>query len=332
MTAREGMPLLQVEGLSKRFALRRGLFSGESGGVSAVDRVSFSMAPAEIFGLVGESGSGKSTLARAILQLVRPDQGRVLFHGEDLCTADRRALRAARGKIQVIFQDPSSALSPSRTVLQTLMEPLDLFAVGARGERRQLCAEALATVGLDQDLLRRLPGQLSSGQKQRVGIARAILTRPELVVADEAVSALDVSLQAQVLELVRKLRAANGIAFLFISHDLAVINQVADNVGVMFRGQLVETGPVRSVFADPAHPYTRELLAAVPDPDPSARMTPAAVSPGLMRTEHRDPCPFANRCPRVMERCRLSEPVPAPLASDPGHRVKCHLHDPASQA
>lgn len=320
-------PLLRVEGLSKRFSSHRGLFSDHGQELTAVDDVSFSINPGEIFGLVGESGSGKSTLGRAILQLVRPDSGEVLFHGRDLCRADKRHLRAVREKIQVIFQDPSAALSPRRTVLQTLMEPLDQFGIGEQETRLQKCARALATVGLDESVLHRLPRELSSGQRQRIGIARAVLTGPELVVADEAVSALDVSVQAQVLELMRNLRTEKGIAFLFISHDLAVIHQVADSVGVMFQGQIVESGPVHSLFSNPAHPYTRELLAAIPDPDPSVAMSTAGISPGLSRNAYRESCLFADRCSQVMPRCRQEAPASIPLASDPGHQVKCHLHD-----
>jgi oligopeptide/dipeptide ABC transporter ATP-binding protein len=327
MSVATSTPLLKVEALDKRFALRHGLFSGDSRPVTALEGVSLSIRRGEIFGLVGESGSGKSTLARAILQLVRPDAGTIELNGRDLGRADRRMMLGARKRIQVIFQDPASALSPRRTILQTLMEPLDHFSIGARESRRQRCIDALGTVGLGEDLLARLPRQLSSGQRQRVGIARAILTEPELVVADEAVSALDVSLQAQVLELVRRLRDEQGIAFLFISHDLAVIHQVADRVAVMYRGQIVESGPVRSLFAEPAHPYTRELLAAIPDPDPSVAMTPAGVRPGLARAGGHDPCPFADRCPEVMARCREMEPGWRPLTASPGHHVKCHLHE-----
>lgn len=319
-------PLLRVEGLSKRFAERPGLFSARGPRLTAVEDLSLEIPPGGIYGLVGESGSGKSTLARCILQLVRPDAGKVMFDGRDLCQATGAELRAARQKLQVIFQDPLSALSPRRTVLQSLLEPLEQFSKDQRRHWISRCHEVLDWVGLDREILPRLPQQLSSGQRQRVGFARALLTRPELIVADEAVSALDVSVQAQVLELVRRLRDEHGIAFLFISHDLAVIAQVADRVGVMLRGCIVESGEREAVFSRPAHPYTLQLLSAVPDPDPAVPFQPIRGF-DLAGGRPAQGCVFATRCPEVMDRCRTARPPSIELEASTAHRVECLLHE-----
>ena len=319
-------PLLQVEGLSKQFSLKQGLFSSDGPSLTAIDRVSFNIEAGQIYGLVGESGSGKSTLGRAILQLIKPDSGKVYFHGKDLCVAGVAELSATRKKLQVIFQDSSAALSPRRTILQSLLEPLDQFNIGSKGQRRQICEQALATVGLDNEVLGRLPHQLSSGQRQRIGIARAVLTEPDLIIADEAVSALDVSVQARILELIRTLQSERGIAFLFISHDLAVISQVADVVGVMYQGQIVESAPVDSLFGQPSHPYTQELLAAIPDADPAVKMSPVKVKTGLSRSIQTTACVFANRCVSVMPKCRVQAPQDFRLESDKHHHVRCHLY------
>jgi oligopeptide/dipeptide ABC transporter ATP-binding protein len=319
-------PLLQVENLSKHFSVRHGAFSGAGPTLAAVDRVSLTMGEGVIFGLAGESGSGKSTLGRAILQLVKADSGRVLYRGQDLAKLGSRAMREVRQRIQIIFQDPAAALSPRRTIRQSLLEPLDLFGIGAPAERTALAIDALHTVGMDGDALPRLPHQFSSGQRQRIGIARALLTEPELVIADEAVSALDVSVQAQILELVVQLRRERGIAFLFISHDLAVIRQVADVVGIIYRGQLLETAPCEQLFATPLHPYTRQLLASVPDPDPAAHRESLDPAAGLLREAAGRGCVFARRCPDAMPHCRRNEPAASAPVSGRPHRVKCHLY------
>ncbi len=319
--------LLKVEKLSKRFTLRPGLFSRRGLSLTAIDQVDLSMEPGQIYGLVGESGSGKSTLGRAILQLTRADSGKVYFKGIDLCTSSPRALNAAREKLQVVFQDSSSSLSPRRTILQSLLEPLEQFRIGDRVEHPLYCEQVLETVGLGKEVLARLPHQLSSGQRQRIGIARAILTRPDLIIADEPVSSLDVSVQAQILNLIRELRTRNGIAFLFISHDLAVISQVADVVGVMFQGQIVETAPVKSLFENASHPYTRQLLAAIPNPDPSVQMSAVHGNAGLTRSVKTQGCVFASRCPSVMPMCLEHSPVYSSVGTVDQHHVRCHLRE-----
>ena len=318
--------LLQVEDLSKRFNLRQGLFAGGGPSLTAIDQVSFGIETGQIYGLVGESGSGKSTLGRAILQLIKADSGKVWFHGKNLCVANTRELNTIRKKLQVIFQDSSAALSPRRTILQSLLEPLERFKMGGRTQRRQMCEQVLETVGLNDEVLGRLPHQLSSGQRQRIGIARAVLTEPDLIIADEAVSALDVSVQAQVLELIRKLQSERGIAFLFISHDLAVISQVANVVGVMFQGQIVESAPVDSLFRQPSHPYTQELLAAIPNPDPTVLMSTVHIKAGLSREAQTRGCVFANRCASVMPQCHVQAPPVHSLETVEHHHVKCHLY------
>ncbi|MFT5138800.1 MAG: oligopeptide/dipeptide ABC transporter ATP-binding protein [Lysobacterales bacterium] len=316
--------LLVVEQLSKHFGLKNGLFSRRGPSLPAIDQVSLQIDAGQIYGLVGESGSGKSTLGRAILQLIKPDAGKVFFRGEDLCQAQAGDLNIARKKMRFIFQDSSAALSPRRTILQSLLEPLEQYDTQDPSQHRAKCEEVLETVGLDQDVLGRLPHQLSSGQRQRIGIARAVLTGPDLIIADEAVSALDVSVQAQILDLIRKLRSDQGIAFLFISHDLAVISQVADVVGVMFKGQIVESAPMASLFEHPSHPYTQELLAAIPSPDPAITMKTVHVKAGLSREASTTACVFANRCASVMPQCRDTQPDNIALASG-DHFVKCHL-------
>ena len=222
-------------------------------------------------------------------------------------------------------------MSPRRTILQSLLEPLEQFRKDEKEQHGFLCEQVLETVGLDPEVLHRLPQQLSSGQRQRIGIARAILTEPDLIIADEAVSALDVSVQAQILELIRTLRRDYGIAFLFISHDLAVISQIADVVGVMFHGQIVESGPMASLFRKASHPYTRELLAAIPDPDPAIRMSKVHQNAGLSRGQGDAACVFASRCVNVMPQCREQAPEVHSLESTGQHLVKCHLYADATE-
>jgi oligopeptide/dipeptide ABC transporter ATP-binding protein len=295
-------------------------------GFTAVRGVSLDIAPGRILALVGESGSGKTSLARAILRLLPIASGRVLFRGEDLATLDSRRLRAARRNIQAVFQDPLAALSPRRNVLQALLEPLDHFRIGTPADRRERAVAALELVGLGATLRHRYPHELSGGQAQRVSLARALVTEPELIIADEPVSSLDISVQAQVIELIRDLRARLGLAFLFVSHDLSVVRQLADEVAVMYLGTVVETGPAAALFARPAHPYTRCLLASVPVPDPDH--APPAVVGGESPSALTRPggCVFHMRCPEKMERC-VSEAPAESLASptDADHRVRCHL-------
>lgn len=318
--------MLEVQGLSRSFKSRHGLFSNNDPGFTAVDDVSFSIARGEIYGLVGESGSGKSTLARCVLQLLLADRGQVRFEGKDLAAMGSRQLREMRRKLQIVFQDSGSSLSPKRTVYQSLTEPLEQFDPESSDTYRQRCDLALQRVGLDTEVLPRLPHQLSSGQKQRVALARALMSGPSLIVADEIVSALDVSVQAQMLELISELRDQEGIAFLFVSHDLSVVAQIADRVGVMYRGRMVETGPASSVFDHGAHPYTRALLEAIPDPDPSHPLS-ATLAPEIQRARSEPGCCFASRCPSAFDSCSRRQPSNVRLEDHPHHHVECLLYE-----
>lgn len=320
-------PLLEVRNLSRGFRQRHGLFSRSGPRLTALDGVSFTIAEGEIFGLVGESGSGKSTLARCVLQLLEAHGGEVIFRGRDLCSLGARQLRQVRRELQVVFQDSGGALSPRRTVFQSLSEPLEVFAPASRSDYRLQCAAALERVGLDREFLPRLPRQLSSGQKQRVALARALMTSPRLIIADEAVSSLDVSVQAQMLELMASLRDRYGIAFLLISHDLAVISQIANRVAVMYRGRIVESGPVEAVFNSAAHPYTQALLEAVPDPDPQVPFA-ARLPPEILRRHGQTGCRFAPRCAKAMTECSRLAPDAVALDDDRRHHVECLLYGP----
>jgi len=297
--------------------------------LAAVNGVSFDIHAASIFGLVGESGSGKTSLAQSIVQLVRPAAGQILFHGDELVNMKETKLRKARKNIQLVFQDPLASLSPRRNILQSLLEPLDHFRIGDPGQRRTRALSSLETVGLDQDVQHRYPHELSGGQRQRVALARALVTEPELIIADEAVSSLDVSVQARILELILHLREKTGVAFLFVSHDLAVIQQLADVVGVMYLGKMLEIAPADSLFRRAAHPYTRSLLDAVPAPDPG-HDRPLVLS-GEPPSPLTPPsgCVFHTRCPKAMNKCQNVQPdeinVSEPGASRGTHLVRCHL-------
>jgi len=290
--------------------------------LTAVRGVSLDIAPAGIYGLVGESGSGKSSLAHAILQLVAPVSGQVLFKGQDLVTMKKSQLNAARRNIQVVFQDSLASLSPRRSILQTLVEPLDHFRIGAPADRKEKTVAALETVGLDPVVINRYPQELSGGQRQRVALARALITEPELIIADEPVSSLDASVQARIIELILDLREKLGIAFLFVSHDLAVIRQLADTVVVMYLGKIVEYAAAEQLFARPAHPYTRSLLDAVPVADPThpAPLVLAGEPPSPLTPPAG--CVFHRRCPDVIAPCSSIDPGETSISN---HRVRCHL-------
>jgi oligopeptide/dipeptide ABC transporter ATP-binding protein len=294
--------------------------------LTAVRNVSLDIAPGRIQALVGESGSGKTSLARAILRLLPIASGQVLFRGQDMATMDRRQLRTTRRSIQAVFQDPLASLSPRRNVMQALLEPLDHFRIGPAAERERRALGALETVGLDAALRYRYPHELSGGQRQRVSLARALVTEPDLIIADEPVSSLDVPVQARIIELIRELRDRLGLSFLFVSHDLSVVRRLADDVAVMYLGELVETGPAVNLLGQPAHPYTRCLLASIPVPDPDH--PPPAVLAGEAPSALTPPggCVFHMRCPERLARCAAEIPGET-RSSAPGtdHRVRCHL-------
>jgi len=308
--------------------------AGSRAPLRAVRDASLDIAHAGIYGLVGESGSGKSSLARAVLQLVTPAGGKALFRGNDLFTMDKQRLRSARRDIQLVFQDALASLSPRRNVRQALLEPLDHFRIGDPAERAEKVMASLETVGLDLALANRYPQELSGGQRQRVALARALITEPKLIIADEPVSSLDVSVQSRIIQLILELRNRLGIAFLFVSHDLAVVRELADSVGVMYLGEIVESGPADQLFARPAHPYTRSLLQAIPVADPGH--PPPEVLGGEPPSPLTPPagCVFHMRCPDVFGPCATDEPAATEITGQEAlrtceHRVKCHKWDPA---
>jgi oligopeptide/dipeptide ABC transporter ATP-binding protein len=308
--------LLEVEQLVKHFPARRG------GVVHAVDGVTLSVAAGETLGVVGESGSGKSTLARLVLRLLEPTSGVIRVDGEDISHVSRRALRTIRRRVQIVFQDPYSSLDPRMTARAIVAEPLRIAGRGK--EIRQRVPEVLALVGLGPEHESRFPHELSGGQRQRIGIARALAVEPELLVLDEPVSALDGSIQAQILNLLVDLQARLGLAYLFIAHDLAVVQHLADRIAVMHLGQIVETGTAAQLFDAPAHPYTQALLSASPEPDPEAERTrQRIVLRGELPSAQHPPsgCRFRTRCWKAVDECAASEPELVERGQ--GHPVAC---------
>ena len=315
-------PLLAVEGLAKHFIQTRGFPKPVTTTIRAVDGVSFHVGAGEAFGLVGESGCGKSTAARALLRLIEPDAGSVHFGGEDVRAAGAATLRQLRRRMQIVFQDPYASLNPARTIGQTLAEPLRVHGVADRVEARDRAAALLEEVGLPAASAGRYPHAFSGGQRQRIGIARALALEPQLIVADEPVSALDVSVQAQVLMLLRELQQRRGLAFVFVSHDLAVVRWFCSRVAVMYLGRIVEQGPVARVFSAPRHPYTRVLRDASPVPDPAMRgVLPRVVGEIPSAAAPPPGCHFHPRCPRATDICRSHYPG---WSGDGAEGFACH--------
>ncbi len=318
-------PLLAVENLSRHFAVRRGvLFGRATGTVRAVDGVSFTLDRGETLALVGESGCGKSTTARLVLRLIEPTTGTIHFEGTDITTLGGAPLRALRRRLQIVFQDPFASLNPRMTVGQTLEEPLILHRLGAPAARQARVEELLGVVGLAPYHARRYPHEFSGGQRQRIGIARALAVEPRLIVCDEPVSALDVSVQAQVLNLMMDLQDEFGLAYLFVSHDLAVVEHIGHRIAVMYLGRIVELAPKERIFSQPLHPYTEALMAAAPIADPRARRERLVIEGDVPSPMNPPPgCHFHTRCPYAIARCRTDDPPLQEIA--PGHVVACHL-------
>jgi oligopeptide transport system ATP-binding protein len=307
-------PLLEVRNLKKHYPVRGGVFGGKIGDVRAVDGVSLVVKRGETVGLVGESGCGKSTLGRTITRLEEPTEGQVFFEGKDLAHADKRELFALRRDVQIIFQDPYASLNPRMTVGEIVREPLLVHGIGDKAQQRKKVHDLLETVGLTREVLDRYPHEFSGGQRQRIGIARALALEPKLVIADEPVSALDVSVQSQVLNLMLRLQKEMDLTYVFITHDLSVVQHISDRVAIMYLGRIVEEGPTDKIFAKPAHPYTRALVAAIPVPDPSMRTSAPPVK-GEAPSPINPPvgCNFHPRCPYMIEACKAQEPPLEPI-------------------
>ena len=317
-------PLLQVVDLKKHYPIRSGLFGRTASKVYAVDGISFHVDSGETLGLVGESGCGKSTAGKAILKLIEPTSGAVHLAGVRIDALDRKAMWPHRRDLQVVFQDPYSSLSPRLTAGAIVAEPLTNYGIATGAEARDRVAWLFGKVGLRPEQMDRYPHEFSGGQRQRLGIARALAVRPKLIVADEPVSALDVSVQAQVINLMTDLQAEFGVSFLFVAHDLAVVEHISHRVAVMYLGKIVEIADRRTIFSTPQHPYTEALLSAAPQPDPRRKRKRIILS-GDVPSPINPPagCRFHTRCPYAEARCRVEDPPIKELA--PGHQVACHL-------
>ncbi len=319
--------LLEVCHLKKYFPLHGGIFLRTTGYVYAVDDVSLKIRPGETLGLVGESGCGKTTVGRCILRLSRPTAGDILFDGHNLAEVNRRELRRLRRNIQVVFQDPFESLNPRHTVDYLLQEPLRLYNIGDRLQRRERVQSLLERVGLPAGAVDRFPHEFSGGQRQRLVIARALALNPRLVVCDEPVSALDVSIQSQILNLLLDLQQEMGLTYLVIAHDLAVVRHVSDHIAVMYLGKIVEFTDAETIYTAPRHPYTRALISAIPVPDPTV-VRKKEVVPGDVPSPADPPagCRFHTRCPHVLDICRSVEPPLEPVSAEAGgyHVVACH--------
>ncbi len=321
----EAMPLLEVQNLCVRFPVQPRRFGRAREFVRAVEDVSFAMAPGETVGFVGESGCGKTTLGRAVIKLIEPTSGRILFEGDDIAGLNGKALRARRRRFQMIFQDPYGSLDPRLTVDDIIGEALDIHHLTRNPRaRRQRIDDLLQDVGLDPSHAQRYPHEFSGGQRQRIGIARALAVEPKLIVCDEPVSALDVSVQAQVINLLQDLQREHGIAYLFVAHDLAVVKHISQRILVMYLGRIVEAGEAKEVCRAPKHPYTQALLSAVPVVDPDSKRQRIILKGDVPSPIHPPGgCPFHPRCPVAEARCKIE--VPPLREIGPGHQAACHL-------
>lgn len=319
-------PLLKVEGLKKYFPITGGIFSRVKGQVKAVDDISFYVNEGETLGIVGESGCGKSTTGRMLMRLLEPTEGTVTFDGQELTSLSPAEMRKARRDIQMVFQDPYASLNPRHSIEKILMEPLNVHNIGDPKERKRKVHEFLEIVGLSSYHAKRYPHQFSGGQRQRIGIARALMTNPKLIIADEPVSALDVSIQAQVLNLMQDLQRDLKLTYIFIAHDLGVVRHISDRVGVMYLGNMAELADTETLYEKPLHPYTQALLAAVPVPDPDFEREEVVIK-GDVPSPSNPPsgCRFHTRCPFKMDIC--SKEVPRFAEVEPGHSVACHLYE-----
>lgn len=317
-------PLLEVQGLSKYFPIKKGFFNRTNGYVRAVDGVNFQVYSGETLGIVGESGCGKSTTGRSILRLIEPTAGEVLFEGKDLAKLSNEVMRKMRKDIQIIFQDPYASLNPRKTIRQILLEPLQVHQIGTKAERIQSIEEMIEIVGLKKEQLDRYPHDFSGGQRQRIGIARALIVKPKLIIADEAVSALDVSIQAQILNLLKDLKKKLNLTVIFISHDLSVIKHTCDRVAVMYLGKIVEIADKQELFRNPCHPYTKALLSALPIANPLAKRE-RIILKGDLPSPANPPsgCSFHTRCEYAKDICKSI--APSLIEINAGQEVSCHF-------
>jgi len=317
--------LLEVNGLKKYFPITGGLFGRKHGEVKAVDDVSFYVKKGETLGIVGESGCGKSTTGRLLMRLIEASDGRIIFEDKEITRMSKSELRKTRRDIQMVFQDPYASLNPRHSVEQILEEPLIVHGIGTKEERQKQVREMLEVVGLSRYHAKRYPHQFSGGQRQRIGIAKALMTKPKLIIADEPVSALDVSIQAQVLNLMKDIQKEFQLTYIFIAHDLSVVRHISDRVGVMYLGRLIELSDSEELYENPKHPYTKALLSSVPVPDPDIRRKTILIE-GELPSPANPPtgCAFHTRCSQVMESCKTVRPKEHNLN---GHFVACHLYD-----
>jgi oligopeptide/dipeptide ABC transporter ATP-binding protein len=317
--------LLEVRNLKKHFPIKGGLLRRTIGHVKAVEDISFTMEYGETLGIVGESGSGKSTLGRTIIRLLDPTDGQIIFQGKDISNLSRKQMRPHRKDIQMVFQDPYASLNPRMTIGQLVEEPLLIHTDLSKKDRLDKVRELLNIVGLNDEAINRYPHEFSGGQRQRIGIARALVVRPKLIIADEPVSALDVSIQSQVINLMMDLQRDFHLSYLFIAHDLSVVKHISDRIGVMYLGKMVEIAPKKELFSSPLHPYTQALLSAVPVPDPKAKRE-RIILKGDIPSAANPPsgCVFHTRCPKAFDQCSAVKPELKEVA--PKHFVACHLY------
>ena len=326
-------PLVRVDGLKMHFPIYTGLLRRHTGDVKAVDGVSFTIQPGETLGLVGESGCGKSTVGRALLRLYEPTAGKVVIDGDDVAALAPEALRKKRPTMQMVFQDPQASLNPRMNLSEIVSEPLDEHTDWSRDKKLERVYELMDQVGLNRRFVNRFPHEFSGGQRQRIGIARALALKPKFIVCDEPIAALDVSIQAQVVNLLEDLQAKLGLTYLFISHDLSMVRHLAQKVAVMYLGRIAELSPSKDLYARPLHPYAEALLSAVNEPDPElAARRNRIILKGDVPSPANPPkgCNFCTRCPKVMDICRQVKPDLAEV--EPGRQVACHLYEPKTAA
>lgn len=320
-------PLVSVRNLKKYFPVKKGLFGGNKEYVKAVDDLSFDIYKGETFGLVGESGCGKSTTGRSIVRLHDVTSGNVFFDGTDIASLPERELKQYRKRMQMIFQDPYASLNPTKNVFEIISEPMNIHGKISEKERKEIILDLLVKVGLKEEHLYRYPHEFSGGQRQRVSIARSLSVNPDFILCDEPISALDVSVQAQVVNMLEDIQQETGITYLFIAHDLSMVRHISDRIGVMYLGNIVEIATSHDLYTNPSHPYTKALLSSIPEPDPKKAAKERIILEGEVPSPLNSPtgCKFRTRCPYAMDKC--AEVVPPMIEIEKGHQVACHLFE-----